>query len=417
LPLHLVSTSDLVADARLFDAIKKVCPDPALQWVSRPATAGLPGGRTAVYLNPTILDVHCLHFFQAANASIPVVMRAASPGEKAYETPWFDDTNLWMRPTFMRENPGFTQGSWETVAPFATTKIDVLVEPSDDVGRGYWAYDINDEKIAQPVESIVAHEMGHVGSILDGNATAATTYADSEQYGLRAEADFRASRGLPQRYGHDGGTNFRKAGGYTPSACYIATAAYGSDLEPPVQELRELRDSVILQTRAGTKVFEAFYEKYYSFSPAVGEMMARDPAAKDLLGWGLVEPLIGYLRLARDFPRQDLESVPEPWRSYLSSMRDDFVRWTARIELPADLAGLSFGEALAEVRVAAGALTWSPTERKAFLTDMVARGQLPLQAPHAERAEAAVELLEEGFDPATVVLVLGGDAVPRGVVR
>ena len=48
--------------------------------------------------------------------------------------------------------------------------------------------------------------------------------------------------------------------------CFIATAAYGSELAPPVQFLREFRDDVILRSRF-SRAFEKLLEGYYWFSP------------------------------------------------------------------------------------------------------------------------------------------------------
>lgn len=58
----------------------------------------------------------------------------------------------------------------------------------------------------------------------------------------------------------------KKGGG-----CLIATATYGSELAPQVQQLRELRDNQLLQTSSGTSFMIGFNQLYYSFSPAVAD--------------------------------------------------------------------------------------------------------------------------------------------------
>ena len=40
--------------------------------------------------------------------------------------------------------------------------------------------------------------------------------------------------------------------------CLIATAAFGSELSPQVQFLREIRDNTVLQTESGTSFHDRF---------------------------------------------------------------------------------------------------------------------------------------------------------------
>ncbi len=53
--------------------------------------------------------------------------------------------------------------------------------------------------------------------------------------------------------------------------CLIATATYGSELAPQVQQLRELRDNKLLQTESGIIFMEMFNDVYYSFSPIIAD--------------------------------------------------------------------------------------------------------------------------------------------------
>lgn len=53
--------------------------------------------------------------------------------------------------------------------------------------------------------------------------------------------------------------------------CLIATATFGSELSPQVQQLRELRDNVVLNTESGKSFMTSFNEFYYSFSPAIAD--------------------------------------------------------------------------------------------------------------------------------------------------
>jgi hypothetical protein len=55
------------------------------------------------------------------------------------------------------------------------------------------------------------------------------------------------------------------------SGCFIATAAYGSPLEPHVMALRQFRDRYLQRTQLG----RAFVRLYYRHSPAVAAIIAR----------------------------------------------------------------------------------------------------------------------------------------------
>lgn len=63
--------------------------------------------------------------------------------------------------------------------------------------------------------------------------------------------------------------------------CLIATATYGSELAPQVQQLRELRDSTLLKTESGKSFMTSFNEFYYSFSPAIADFERENPIFKD----------------------------------------------------------------------------------------------------------------------------------------
>jgi hypothetical protein len=53
--------------------------------------------------------------------------------------------------------------------------------------------------------------------------------------------------------------------------CLIATSAFGTELSPQVQLLREIRDNTILQTESGSAFMAGFNQFYYSFSPTIAD--------------------------------------------------------------------------------------------------------------------------------------------------
>ena len=78
--------------------------------------------------------------------------------------------------------------------------------------------------------------------------------------------------------------------------CLIATAAFGSELAPQVQFLREIRDNTVLQTESGSAFMTGFNQFYYSFSPAVADYERENPAFKEAVKITLT-PLLTSLTL------------------------------------------------------------------------------------------------------------------------
>ncbi|MDB4850063.1 peptidase [Nitrosopumilus sp.] len=78
--------------------------------------------------------------------------------------------------------------------------------------------------------------------------------------------------------------------------CLIATAAYGSELAPQVQQLRELRDNQLLQTESGTAFMNTFNDIYYSFSPTIADMERENPYFKEAVKLAIT-PMISSLAI------------------------------------------------------------------------------------------------------------------------
>ena len=78
--------------------------------------------------------------------------------------------------------------------------------------------------------------------------------------------------------------------------CLIATAAFGSELAPQVQQLRELRDSTVLATSSGTAFMSGFNSIYYTFSPSVADVQRENPAIREATKV-LLTPMLSSLSL------------------------------------------------------------------------------------------------------------------------
>jgi len=73
--------------------------------------------------------------------------------------------------------------------------------------------------------------------------------------------------------------------------CLIATATFGSELAPQVQQLRELRDNTLLQTKSGAAFMSGFNKLYYSFSPTIADWERQNPAFKEAVKIGITPML------------------------------------------------------------------------------------------------------------------------------
>ena len=78
--------------------------------------------------------------------------------------------------------------------------------------------------------------------------------------------------------------------------CLIATATYGSEMAPQVQQLRELRDNQLLNTESGTAFMTMFNDVYYSFSPTIADYERENPLFKEAVKLAIT-PMISTLSL------------------------------------------------------------------------------------------------------------------------
>ena len=78
--------------------------------------------------------------------------------------------------------------------------------------------------------------------------------------------------------------------------CLIATAAYGTELAPQVQFLREIRDNTVMSTNSGAAFMTGFNQLYYSFSPIIADMERENPMFQEAVRV-FITPMVSTLSI------------------------------------------------------------------------------------------------------------------------
>ena len=78
--------------------------------------------------------------------------------------------------------------------------------------------------------------------------------------------------------------------------CLIATATFGSELAPRVQQLREIRDQKLMKTESGQLFLNSFNEFYYSFSPIIADYERENPVFKESVKL-VITPMLSTLSI------------------------------------------------------------------------------------------------------------------------
>ena len=78
--------------------------------------------------------------------------------------------------------------------------------------------------------------------------------------------------------------------------CLIATATFGSELAPQVQQLRETRENVLMNTESGKSFLSSFNQLYYTFSPTIADWERENPLFKESIRI-IITPLLTSLSI------------------------------------------------------------------------------------------------------------------------
>ena len=140
------------------------------------------------------------------------------------------------------------------------------------------------ERIEGPQSSAIFGEV--IDSMLAGPVEEAMAQTPEEDESMEAAAPIESEEG---------------------GGCLIATAAYGTELAPQVQFLREIRDNTVMSTASGAAFMTGFNQLYYSFSPTVADMERENPIFQEGVR-AFITPMISTLRLS-SIPAFELPAV------------------------------------------------------------------------------------------------------------
>ena len=230
-------------------------------------------------------------------------LQSAARHEVLGEVRWFGSDGHVREPEFAEDAAArdFAAGTQYTTATVASGKNEiskrvdaVLAEglgrvPNVYAGSAYdavWVVGLAMEATQSADPSVVAGAIpevaaGHTGAVgstrLNGNGDLAQTNYDVWQ--VREDGELE----LAGVYFSDGDRFEREPAGEREGAggCLVATAAYGSEIAPQVQLLREIRDGALLSTGPGASFMSGFNQVYYSFSPGVADLERENPAFRD----------------------------------------------------------------------------------------------------------------------------------------
>ena len=156
--------------------------------------------------------------------------------------------------------------------PLPVTFYATASDTDGTIVKYEWDFDGNGAYDVETTTSPASHTYNTYGSY-----TARVKVTDDGGASITSEIAITVSKGSDGSGSLSQGSQSSSGnGGSDGGSCFIATAAYGSYLDPHVEVLRDFRDKYLLSNRAG----RVFVDFYYRNSPAAADYIARHRTLK-----------------------------------------------------------------------------------------------------------------------------------------
>ena len=244
------------------------------------------------------------------------------PNEAGYSVmakTWFDTVGT----TITTIKPTVTAVTVSAIGESSAT-LNGVVNPNGSNTRCYFEYGVNASHQTDPFGKSSSTPAIDVGSGIDNvtvNAeitglTPETTY----YFRLVATNDYGTTSGNDQTF-----TTLSEPKGGGGGGCFIATAAYGSSVEPNVILLKEFRDKYLMVSEWGKK----FVEFYYRTSPLIANIIANNESLKFVVR-SCLYPLVGLSYLMINIPLEQKFFILGIFGLFVIGIGLFFVRVTLR---------------------------------------------------------------------------------------
>ncbi|MDH3610682.1 MAG: plastocyanin/azurin family copper-binding protein [Nitrosopumilus sp.] len=194
--------------------------------------------------------------------------------EEAGEYPYFCMVHPWMEGIVIVQEAGMMEEAGEAMDEMMEDAGEAMEEAAETTGE-----------MAEDAVEATGEAMEDAGEAME---EAAETTGEMAEDAVEATGEAMEDAGEAMQ---EAVTDEEEGGG-----CLIATAAYGTELAPQVQFLREIRDNTVMSTQSGAAFMTGFNNLYYSFSPTIADIERENPVFQEAVKL-FITPMISTLSI------------------------------------------------------------------------------------------------------------------------